>query len=286
MDVSVFTSGSCGNCTFISSGDTNILIDLGLSKRYLVNALREFGLLLKDINAVLLTHEHVDHVRGLSSICNFTDMEVFSTEGTWKNLRLPNNYCAYESSFNVDRLKHFKPGSSFHVGNLTVETFSISHDACDPVGYRITDEDGSSVALATDTGIVTSDIAKGIKGADVIILESNYDEEMLTCGRYPVFLKRRIMGKEGHLSNVACGRNLLDAIKYNTKHVYLAHLSEENNNPAVAEETVSSILRNGGLRVNEDVNLLLTKRYEVAEPVRIGKPGKSCSVLPNGRLFR
>ena len=265
MDVCLLTSGSCGNSTYISSNGTSILIDAGLSKRYLVNALNGFGASIDDIGAILLTHEHSDHVRGVQSISGINDIPVYSTHGTWDNLYFDENKKIPKN----ERLFH--SGNVIEYRGLTIETFSVSHDASEPVGYRITDEDGCSVAIATDTGVVTKEIEDGIKGANVIILESNYDNEMLIRGKYPYYLKKRVSGIAGHLSNMDCGECLKKVITDETDYVYLAHLSKENNEPDLAHSTVSNMLNEVGIRANKDVSVKLSYRYAVCEPVIIGK---------------
>lgn len=284
MEVSVFTSGSCGNCTYISSNGTSILIDVGLSRRYLVNALKAYDRELKDINGICLTHEHIDHVKGVPSISTSGDIPIYSTTGTWSNLKMPTGVKTTLASIKDDNIRCFSAGAKFIIGGLTVETFSISHDASDPVGYRITDEHGFSCALVTDTGIVTKCITDGMKNANVIVMESNYDVDMLMKGKYPYYLKKRISSPKGHLSNEACGQNLLDMIGPDTKHIYLAHMSAENNDPYLAKDTVRNMLNEGGVCVEKDVSIKLTKRYEVSDSVRVGDDFKVYSVA-QGRLF-
>jgi len=263
MEICVLTSGSCGNCIYVGNEQYSLVIDIGLSKTYFKKTLECFGKNPKDINAILLTHEHNDHIRGVSDVPKTFDIPIYSTCGTWESIKFK------RGKYYPENVNFFCCGDVFKVGDMTVESFKISHDASDPVGYKITDEFGKSVGIATDTGYVTDETKKVITGSDVIILESNYDEDILLNGSYPWHLKMRVGGPKGHLSNKNCGMCLANIIKDNTKHVFLAHLSENNNTPRIAFETTRKILLSKGIVVGQDVDIITTKRYEMCKPIII-----------------
>ena len=196
MKVFVFASGSGGNCLLVSSGDTNILIDAGISLRRLSAALAQTGHTMRDIGGVLITHEHSDHISGLKSLVKRGDFPICAPRTVASRLRgmLPEL---------EERLRVIPVGESFPLGSLSVRAFHTSHDTDESVGYRV---EGEGVfALATDTGCVTEEIEEGLRGAGTVLIEANHDEEMLRYGPYPVYLKRRILSERGHLSN-ACWR--------------------------------------------------------------------------------
>lgn len=268
MEVCVLTSGSCGNCIYIGTANSSVVIDIGLSRTYLRRSLGCFGKKTEDLDAILLTHEHSDHVRGLSDVVKDFGMPVYATCGTWSGIKFG------AGKFRPENVNLFASGDVFYIKDMKVESFRLSHDAVEPVGYRITDEYGASVGIATDTGFVTPEVKRGITGADVIVLESNYDEDMLLGGGYPWHLKMRVGGQMGHLSNKNCGVCLGETIRDNTRYVFLAHLSAQNNTPCIAFDTTKKELFSRGIVPDVDVDIITTKRYEMCEPVVVGNDVK------------
>lgn len=226
LKVATLASGSSGNCTVVSDGKIHILIDAGISARRISAGLRELGLEAKDLAAVLVTHEHSDHICGLPVLCRQAGAGIYTTEGTARQI-------CYRAAGLESRFRVFDPGERFAVGELVVASFATSHDCACPVGYTVTDG-RRKLALCTDTGKVTRAMLGAVQGADTLIGEFNYDPDMLRAGSYPAYLKERILGDHGHLSNETGGRLAAWAVEQGASRVVMAHLSKENNLPAVA----------------------------------------------------
>jgi phosphoribosyl 1,2-cyclic phosphodiesterase len=248
MKLHVLASGSTGNAVFLQLGDTKLLIDAGISPRRIKNALSTVGEAIEDIDGVLITHEHHDHVKGLLNLTKKYRLPVYTRPGTWQGIScrdlIPGEY------------RHIAD-DSFDIGEVKVEPFAISHDANEPVGYNLYYRN-RKCSVATDLGFVTDTVKKALALADVLVFESNHDVEMLRQGSYPWHLKRRIMSNRGHLSNVDAGWTLARLERKNHTKVFLAHLSQENNRPELAEQTVRGILEEQGLEMGKDLELYLT----------------------------
>ena len=225
MEVCVFASGSGGNCLLLSSGDTNILIDAGISMRRVVNALAQAGHTMGEIGGVLITHEHSDHISGLKMLVKHHHLPVFAP-GTVA-ARLLGAVPDLAGSVNIIPVNR-----RFEIGSLTVTAFPTPHDTDQSVGYRVSG--GAVFALATDMGVVTEQVEAALTGADAVLIESNHDEDMLRYGPYPVYLKRRILSERGHLSNESCAALAARLAGSGTKKIILGHLSRENNRPELA----------------------------------------------------
>lgn len=249
MQVHVLASGSSGNAILIMMGKHKILVDAGISCRRIEKGLAEMGLEINKLDAVLITHEHKDHVKGLDVLIRKYCLPVYTRPDTWNNIdcynKLPPSCCNFFDQ-------------ELELEGLKIEAFSISHDAADPVGYIFYGEDHKCV-IATDLGSVTAEVKKALDGADVLVLESNHDSEMLAKGSYPSFLKQRIKGKQGHLSNEQSGKLLCSIYRRKTMQVFLAHLSRENNHPKIAEESICKMLRQAGIKPGRDI--LLHRTY-------------------------
>lgn len=237
IDVHVLASGSDGNCIVVQSEDSALMIDAGLSGRCIAGLMDKCGICPEHLQAILVSHEHVDHVRGVGVLSRRFKVPVFGNHATLQASRLGQT----ETSV-------FKTGETFDCGPFTVKSMATSHDAIDPVTYCIS-MDGKRVLVATDTGRMTDPIEEELAGADLAVIESNYDPHMLETGPYPPYLKRRIDGDFGHLSNVACGQALQRTMG-NGRKVFLAHLSRNNNDPDTARDTVARIT--GVRRMNID----------------------------------
>ncbi len=226
-------SGSSGNCIYIGSENTHILVDAGISNKRIEQGLNEIGVKGSDLSGVVITHEHSDHIRGLGVLARKHGMPIYGTRETLEEI-------ASSSSLGVfprELLKPVSPDVYFTVGDLTIQPFSIDHDAANPVAYRV--QNGKkSVAVATDMGHFNQYIIEHLQGLDAILLEANHDVNMLETGPYPYYLKRRILSDHGHLSNENAGRLLNHILHDRLKHIFLGHLSKENNFEELAYETV------------------------------------------------
>ncbi|MDO4540433.1 MAG: MBL fold metallo-hydrolase [Syntrophomonadaceae bacterium] len=250
MQVHVLASGSTGNAVYIAMGDKRVLVDAGISCRRITGGLRELGVDPSQLDAVLITHEHIDHVKGLEVFTRRYRLPVHARPGVWGSggvfATLPRD-CRHEL------------GERLELGRVQIECVPISHDAVDPVGFVFRCGD-MQMASITDVGCINGTLISALAGCDIMVLESNHDVTMLKEGPYPPFLKKRISGNKGHLSNLECGRLLTMAEKHphRTPHVFLAHMSQQNNVPALARATVERELAHSGCRPGEDMILHLT----------------------------
>jgi len=249
-------SGSSGNSVFASTPNTKILIDAGLSGKAIEGGLRANGINCADIDALFITHEHSDHIRGIGILSRRYDLPVYATAGTWEYLKGPRGIGKI-----ADKNKMLiTPDTPIIMDDMEITPFDIPHDAAQPVGYTI--KSGKyKIAVATDLGHASDDVARNICDSDIILIESNHDIAMLENGPYPAHLKRRILSNMGHLSNVACGQFLADIFSSKTKHIFLGHLSQENNRPILAYETVKNILLSNNIDVDDSVGLYLANRH-------------------------
>lgn len=248
MQAHVLASGSTGNATLLQFDKTNLLVDAGISARRIKNSLADLRVNVEDIDGVLITHEHRDHVAGLPTLIKKYRLPVYARPAAWDAM-----YCRDV----LPEECRFSLNESLDIGNVKIEPFSISHDAADPVGFSL--YSGSvKCSMATDFGFATDTVKNALKESDVIVLESNHDIDMLRTGTYPWYLKRRIMSNRGHLSNMDAGWLLARLDKKARSKVFLAHLSQQNNRPELAEATVSSILQEQGCQLGAEVELKLT----------------------------
>ncbi|WP_432642879.1 MBL fold metallo-hydrolase [Acidaminococcus sp.] len=253
--VAVLASGSRGNSTLIQCGQTSILIDAGISCRRIVQGLRACGLEPGELSGIFLTHEHKDHVAGLEVFAkHYSQVPIFANERTW--VQLPVRRLLPRSQVRVI------PRSCI-LGSLQIKSFRIPHDAADPVGYEIFSEKRKCTYL-TDCGTITKTVEQAAKGADVMILEANHDETMLRNGPYPIALQRRILGENGHLSNRTAGQ-FLASLENPPREVFLAHLSEKNNTPERACQTVEDALE--GASVTRKIKLYVARQQTLVSNV-------------------
>ena len=229
-------SSSSGNSVYISAANTHILVDAGISCKRLTDSLRTLDCNPQDICAVLITHEHIDHIKGLRLFLQKSGAALCAPEQVLQLLIEMDSVPAGTKLILADK-------TPFSIGELTVSAFSTRHDSVDSVGYRLITPAQQSIAVATDLGVVTQEVFAGIRGCEFVYLESNYDANLLKMGRYPYFLKQRISSDLGHLENsqaAAFAQRLLDCA---TSRFVLGHLSKENNNPALAFQTMLDALR-------------------------------------------
>lgn len=253
-------SGSSGNSSLVTDGKTHILIDCGMSGKRLAELLADEGIPPSGIDALLVTHEHIDHVKGAGIIARRYNIPIYATEKT---------HAAMEIGSVSDSLRRIvSAGGEFEIGTIGVRPFSIPHDAADPVGYSLFCGN-QKFSLATDIGEMNGDIINAVSGSEAVILESNHDVEMLKFGSYPFPLKQRILSGMGHLSNISAARTALELAKRGTKKIMLGHLSAENNSPEIAMLETYNALTEAGVDVGVDVTLCVAGRYGTT---RFGEP--------------
>lgn len=248
----ILASGSTGNAMVVQNEDSALLVDAGLSAKKVDELLKEKGVDAKELDGILVTHEHSDHIKGLGAIARKYDLPVYANEKTWAELE------RHIGTITDSQRCVMQTGEARDFGTLRVESYGISHDAAEPVGYCFYDGD-QKLSLATDLGYMSSKVKEQIKDSDVLVLESNHDIEMLRAGKYPWNIKRRILSDLGHLSNEAAGTGLVDVMSEKTKRVYLAHLSRDHNLMDLARLTVNSMVEE--LLQPDDHRALLKDTY-------------------------
>lgn len=233
MELCSIASGSSGNCICAGSDACHILIDAGISGRRIEKGLNSLGLKTGEIQAILITHEHIDHIAGLGVLSRHYGIPLYATEGTIEAVKKTKSVGVIEEG-----LFHIvKPQEAFTIGDLTIEPIAVSHDAAAPAAYKVMHQQ-KAAAVMTDLGKYDETIVEKLKKLDVLLLEANHDIRMLEAGSYPYVLKKRILGEKGHLSNESSGRLLSEVLHDDFKAVVLGHLSKENNYPELAYETV------------------------------------------------
>lgn len=248
MRYSILASGSTGNSFFVATEQVRLLVDVGLSAKRIEGLLREIGEDPATLNGILITHEHIDHIRGLSVLARRYQLPIYTNHATWQAIT------RMTKDLDDSLVQTFQVGESHQLGDVRVESFGISHDAVEPMGFTFTQQE-KKISYVTDLGYVSEKIKEHIYNSDVLVMEANHDVGMLRMGRYPWSLKRRILGDSGHLSNEACADALIDVIGKATKSVYLAHLSKENNLIDLANMTVSQMLEEAGIDVHQAVKI-------------------------------
>ncbi len=251
------SSGSSGNCVFVGNDDSGVLVDCGVSGKEILNNLKNIGVCTSAIKAVMVTHEHSDHIRSVGIISRKLGIPIYANINTW------NSMASLIGEVKQENIRYFAVGEELEIEGIGIRTFSIPHDAADPVGYCFY-EGNRKISIATDLGYFSDTVRENISGSDMVMLEANHDVEMLKAGRYPYFLKRRILGNEGHLSNEAAGNAVYELLQTGVREVLLGHLSKENNFPELAYETVKSILEEKKVKVNQDIKLELAPRSSVS----------------------
>jgi Metal-dependent hydrolases of the beta-lactamase superfamily I len=245
MQLHILASGSTGNAVLIELGGRKFLIDAGISARRIEQGLAKAGIAVSDLDGLLITHEHYDHIKGIPVLIKRHRIPVYARAAAWEalsNLGSIPGECRRELGERLD------------MGAVKIMPFPISHDAADPVGFCFYYRNLKWV-IATDMGVITRGAAEALACADVAVLEANHDEEMLQTGPYPPYLKKRIKSKYGHLSNHDAGQILAHIPRQRVMQVFLAHLSQQNNHPYLAETTVSQVLQKSGCAVGEEIIL-------------------------------
>lgn len=251
MEICSLFSGSSGNCTYITDGKTKLLVDAGMSGTRILKAMEEIGVKPEELNGILVTHEHSDHIKGVGILSRKLDVPIYATAGTW------NAMSSKIGDVSLKNTREIEAGKDFYIGNIDVTPYAIPHDAAAPVAYNFMCK-GKKVGVCTDLGFMPKQVFESIKDCNVLLLEANHDLEMLNSGSYPYDLKKRISGSKGHLSNETCGHTLAkmaDKVKY----VMLGHLSQENNTEQLAFVTIRDILNEQGI-TPEDMSIEVLRR--------------------------
>jgi phosphoribosyl 1,2-cyclic phosphodiesterase len=265
VTVSMLASGSRGNCALVASSRTRILVDAGISCRETFKRMKSLGEDPRSLSAILITHEHSDHVNGLAMLAKKLRIPVFMTGAThaaWS--RALRNEKGERPQ--LEKLERFESGHRFQVGDIEVKPFTIPHDAADPVGFTFRVE-GTKVSVATDLGYLPVNVRDHLRGSDVLIMESNHDVEMLRGGPYPWSVKQRVASNMGHLSNVKLADFFTGDYDNRAAFVVLAHLSEQNNHPEIARrEAERALALRGGLFQNR---VMVAVQSEVLPPIQL-----------------
>ena len=233
MRLCSIASGSSGNCIYVGSDAAHLLVDVGISGKKTEKGLKELELTGRDINGILITHEHADHIQGLGVLSRKYEIPIYATAGTIRAIK----GCSGLGNLDSSLFHEVEEDRKFFIKDLTINPMRISHDAAQPVGYRIS-YGNRRVAVCTDLGVYNDYTVECLKGMDALLLEANHDVNMLQVGPYPYYLKQRILGERGHLSNENTGRLLCRILHDKLKTVLLGHLSKENNLPELAYESV------------------------------------------------
>lgn len=250
-------SGSSGNCSLVETENTKILVDAGVTSKKIREGLETIGKSINQIDAVIITHEHSDHVKGLQVLCKNNNIPIYANSHTFSMMK---------QVIPEEQKKYFNTNEYFEIKDLRIYPFSIPHDAADPCGFSIY-HDKNKISIATDIGHMENKIIDNLAGSDYILLESNYEPNMLKCSRYPYQLKKRILGENGHLSNEDAANTISTLVKLGVSNFSLGHLSEENNLPELAYQTVmEEIMRN---TYSDKLRLNVCDRYKPNDEIEI-----------------
>ena len=260
MEFCSLFSGSSGNCQYIKTENTTILVDAGLSGKKIQQEIVNIGENPKKIDAIFITHEHVDHIQGVGIMSRRLNVPVYANKKTWEAM------CPYIGNIKSENIKILDECAE--IGDLSVMPFDISHDAAHPVGYNIFYKN-KKISIVTDTGCINELIINKTIDSDLLLIESNHDEDMVLIGPYPWPLKRRVLGEFGHMSNDTAGDLISKVVKKGTEIVLLGHLSKENNFPQLAYKTVENILKENSIDVNPGICLEMTYRDKASKTYEI-----------------
>lgn len=258
MDISFLSlaSGSSGNCYYLSNGDTTILIDGGIGIRTVKKIFKEHSLKLEDVQAVFVTHDHADHIKAVGHLAGKHNIPVFATPEVHEGIK--RSYCMTEK-LDEDHKRFIRKGEVVKIGSMEITCFEVPHDSTDNVGYSIKICD-RIFSFITDVGRITPTVAHYIGISDYLVMESNYDMSMLSNGPYPTHLKERIASGNGHLSNRELANFLAENFPAHLKKLWLCHLSKDNNHPELALKTVETALRDKGIIVGKDIEVMPLRR--------------------------
>ncbi len=264
MKICSIASSSSGNCIYIGTANTHLLVDTGISGKRLKSGLEMIGLEPEDIDGILITHEHSDHIKGLGVISRKYNIPIYTTALTWS--RIVSSSLIGE--INKDLFHEVFPDIGFNINELAVHPFNTSHDAVQPVCYTFT-KDKKKISVATDLGCYDSYITENLKNSNVLFIEANHDINMLKTGGYPFYLKQRILSDKGHLSNAMSGKLISELYHENLQYVVLGHLSKENNLPRLADESVRAELITSETICISDIKLIVSERENLTGLITI-----------------
>ncbi len=254
-------SGSSGNCLFVETENTKLLIDAGVSIKKIEEGLKSLDISPSSLNGILVTHEHLDHIKNLGNLSKKFNIPVFANKETFDNMP------KQTQKISPENIKKININENFYINDVEINSFRIPHDAANPCGFNI-QKDGTKLSIATDIGHMTNDILKQLEGSKFILLESNYDTEVLKCSKYPFYLKERIAGPNGHLPNSMAGKVINYLINCNLESAVLGHLSKESNFPELAYQTVIDELLSSGTDTSK-ISLSVASRDNVGKLIHI-----------------
>lgn len=265
MRMCSIASGSSGNCIYVGSDNSHLLIDTGISKKRIEEGLNKLEIKGDELDGILITHEHSDHIKGLGVFSRKYEIPIYATPGTIAGIKESSSLGKMPEGL----LHPIKADHPFQLGELDVHPFAISHDANEPSGYRF-EQDGKKIAVATDLGKYDEYTVENLKDLNAVLLESNHDIHMLEVGPYPYYLKQRVLGDRGHLSNELSGRLLCDILHNNLRSVLLGHLSKENNYEELAYETVKLEVTLGqNPYKGDEIPIAVAKRDQVSAVIEV-----------------
>ena len=256
------SSGSSGNCYYVGNESNGILIDAGISATAIRKFLRDLNVPLSSIMGVLITHNHIDHIRGLEVLTRKNNLPAFTTKKIWESIY------SRKIIISKDCVREIPLQQKFNIAGFDIEAFPVNHDAPETIGFHIT-VGAKKITIATDLGHICDNAAPYIRAANLLVLESNYDEIMLDEGRYPYFLKARIRSDRGHLANQEASAFIADMLSNNLSHICLAHLSINNNKPEQALKTLDQTLAKKGIKQDERPQISVLPRNSPSELISL-----------------
>jgi phosphoribosyl 1,2-cyclic phosphodiesterase len=256
------SSGSSGNCYYIGNEFHGILIDAGISATSIRKFLRNLSIPMESIMGILITHNHIDHIRGIEALTKKNHIPAFTTLKIWDSI-LPQH-----KNISRDCIREIPLQEKYNIANFDIEAFAVNHDAPETIGFRISAEE-KKITIVTDLGHICQTAALYIKESNLLVIESNYDEQMLDNGRYPYFLKERIKSDNGHLGNHQTSVFLADNFNDSISHIFLAHLSKNNNTPEKALETIHKTFMEKGITLNGRQQISVLNRNVPNEMIRL-----------------
>ena len=253
-------SGSSGNCYYVGSNSRGVLVDAGISIRRIRKTLEEIGPGISGIKGILVTHNHIDHIKSVSLLTKKYGIPVYCTEGTWKGIM------RHRMTLDADpeMYRPIKAGIPFSIGGMQIEAFPVSHDAHEAVGYHF-DGFGRKLSIATDLGVIGERAAHFLRQSDAMVIESNYDEEMLLNGHYPDQLKQRVHSSMGHMCNTHTSEFLAEFYHPGISHILLCHLSADNNTPDIALQTLHHTFKSRGIEIHSSTIIQALPRSNRSE---------------------
>jgi phosphoribosyl 1,2-cyclic phosphodiesterase len=262
MNFCSLSSGSSGNCYYIGNEFHGILIDAGISAGSIRKFLKKMDIPIQTIMGILITHNHIDHIKGLEVLTRKNSIPAFTSRNVWNSIN------PVEKGISVDRIREIPLQQKFHLAGFDIEAFPVCHDAPETIGFQISVDD-KKITIVTDLGHICQTSASYIKSANLLVIESNYDEQMLENGRYPHFLKSRIKSNHGHLGNLQTSEFLADIVNGNLSHICLAHLSKNNNTPEIVLQTLLQAFTERGIDRNSLPHITILPRNEPTEMIRL-----------------